>query len=149
MGEGGETGSRGHLSVQFGGRHGRRNHHLRGCGVALEVVSYCPGLQGSSPELLRNNVGLGLIVLSGVHVANARTVRVGIPGHNITQAAFYAARDRGWYREEGLEAQLIMMPAPVRNLALIAGNVDFHFGAHRRDYSRDSRRSAASTIYQL
>ena len=90
-----------------------------------------------------------LIVLSGAHVANARTVRVGIPGHNITQAAFYAARDRGWYREEGLEAQLIMMPAPVSNLALIAGNVDFHFGAHRRDYSRDSRRPAASTIYQL
>jgi len=66
-----------------------------------------------------------LIPLSGVHVANARTVRVGIPGHNITQAAFYAARDRGWYREEGLEVQLIVMPAPVSNLALIAGNVDF------------------------
>ena len=66
-----------------------------------------------------------LILLSGVHIANARTVRVGIPGHNITQAAFYAARDRGWYREEGLEVQLIMMPAPVSNLALIAGNVDF------------------------
>jgi 2-keto-4-pentenoate hydratase/2-oxohepta-3-ene-1,7-dioic acid hydratase in catechol pathway len=28
--------------------------------VALEVVSHCPGLQGSSTELLRNNVGLGL-----------------------------------------------------------------------------------------
>src|SRR5262245_56260065 len=39
---------------------GRRNHHPRGCGVALELVSHCPGLQGSSPELLRNNVGLGL-----------------------------------------------------------------------------------------
>jgi len=66
-----------------------------------------------------------LILLSGANVANARTVRVGIPGHNITQAAFYAARDRGWYRDEGLEVQLIMMPAPVSNLALIAGNVDF------------------------
>src|SRR5262249_5627363 len=39
-----------------------KNHHPRGCGVALEVVSHCPGLQGSSPELLRNNVGLGLVV---------------------------------------------------------------------------------------
>jgi hypothetical protein len=28
--------------------------------MALEVVSHCPGLQGSSTELLRNNVGLGL-----------------------------------------------------------------------------------------
>jgi NitT/TauT family transport system substrate-binding protein len=66
-----------------------------------------------------------LILLSGVHVVWARTVRVGIPGHNITQAAFYVARERGWYREEGLEVQLIMMPAPVSNLALIASNVDF------------------------
>ena len=66
-----------------------------------------------------------LILLSGIRVGYARTVRVGIPGHNITQAAFYSARDRGWYRDEGLEVQLIMMPAPVSNLALIAGNVDF------------------------
>jgi NitT/TauT family transport system substrate-binding protein len=60
-----------------------------------------------------------------VHVSEARTVRVGIPGHNITQAAFYLAKERGYYRDEGLEVQLIMMPAPVSNLALIAGNVDF------------------------
>jgi len=66
-----------------------------------------------------------LFLLSGLQGANARSIRVGIPGHNITQAAFYVARDRGWYREDGLEVQLIMMPAPVSNLALIAGNVDF------------------------
>ncbi len=66
-----------------------------------------------------------LILLSGIRVGHARTVRVGIPGHNITQAAFYAPRDRGSYRDEGLEVQLIMIPAPVSNLALIGGNVDF------------------------
>lgn len=65
-------------------------------------------------------------VLTAVaHVSQARTVRVGIPGHNITQAAFYLANERGYYRDEGLEVQLIMMPAPVSNLALIGGNVDF------------------------
>src|SRR5215831_1567759 len=66
MGEGGETGSRGHLSVQFGGRHGRRNHHPRGCGVALRGSSHCPGLQGSSPKLFRNDVGLGLKLTSEI-----------------------------------------------------------------------------------
>jgi ABC-type nitrate/sulfonate/bicarbonate transport system substrate-binding protein len=66
-----------------------------------------------------------LVLLTGISVAGARTVRVGIPGHNITQAAFYVARERGWYAEEGLDVQLIMMAAPVSNLALIAGNVDF------------------------
>lgn len=58
-------------------------------------------------------------------VSQAKTVRVGIPGHNITQVAFYLARERGYYRDESLEVQLIMMPAPVSNLALIGGNVDF------------------------
>jgi NitT/TauT family transport system substrate-binding protein len=62
---------------------------------------------------------------AAVPVSQAKTVRVGIPGHNITQAAFYLARERGYYRDEGLEVQLIMMPAPVSNLALIGGNVDF------------------------
>jgi hypothetical protein len=61
MGEGGVTGSRGHLSVQFGGRQGSQESSPSGMwSVALEVVSHCPGLQGSSTEPLRNNVGLGL-----------------------------------------------------------------------------------------
>ena len=59
------------------------------------------------------------------HVSQARTVKVGIPGHNITQAAFYLGRERGYYRDQGLEVQLIMMPSPLSNLALIGGNVDF------------------------
>ena len=66
-----------------------------------------------------------LTLLGAGHLAWARTVKVGIPGHNVTQAAFYVAKERGWYRDEGLDVQLIMMPAPVSNLALIAGNVDF------------------------
>ena len=65
MRAGGETGSRGHLRMQFGGRHGRRNHHPRGWEAILGVVSHCPGLQ-SSPELLRNNVGLGLKLTSEI-----------------------------------------------------------------------------------
>lgn len=64
-------------------------------------------------------------LMASVYSSEAKTVRVGIPGHNITQASFYMARDKGYYRDEGLEVQLIVMPAPVSNLALIAGNVEF------------------------
>jgi NitT/TauT family transport system substrate-binding protein len=79
-----------------------------------------------NPPHLRAVILIATIaLLSVIEPARARTVRVGIPGHNITQAAFYAAKERGWYRDEGLEVQLIMMPASVSNLALIAGNVDF------------------------
>jgi NitT/TauT family transport system substrate-binding protein len=64
-------------------------------------------------------------LMASVYSSQAKTVRVGIPGHNITQAAFYLAKEKGYYQDEGLEVQLIMMPAPVSNLALIGGNVDF------------------------
>jgi NitT/TauT family transport system substrate-binding protein len=65
------------------------------------------------------------VLTAGPHSSESKTVKVGIPGHNITQAAFYMAREKGYYRDEGLDVQLIMMPAPVSNLALIGGNVDF------------------------
>src|SRR5262249_43624298 len=55
---------------------GRGNHHPRGCGVALEVLSHCPWLQGSSPELLRNNVGLGLNLGCNRHVFKSRREQI-------------------------------------------------------------------------
>jgi len=41
-----------------------------------------------------------LFLAAAIHAAWARTVWVGIPGHNITQAPFYVAKERGWYRDE-------------------------------------------------
>lgn len=70
-------------------------------------------------------IAIWVTLTAAAHVSQAKTVRVGIPGHNITQAAFYLAKEKGYYRDEGLEIQLITMPAPVSNLALIGGNVDF------------------------
>src|ERR1051325_588295 len=83
------------------------------------------GLRMNCRESLTAIAAAIVFFLNPIPIAAARTVRVGIPGHNITQAAFYLARDRGWYAEEGLDVQLVMMAAPVSNLALIAGNVDF------------------------
>jgi ABC-type nitrate/sulfonate/bicarbonate transport system substrate-binding protein len=52
-------------------------------------------------------------------------VRVAIPAPSISQIAFYAGLDRGYYQEEGLEVQLILMRAPIANVAVIAGEVQF------------------------
>ena len=54
----------------------------------------------------------------------ARSVRVSIPAHSVSHIAFYAAQDNGYYRDEGLEVQLILMAAPVAIRALIGGDVD-------------------------
>ena len=66
-----------------------------------------------------------LIVLSCATVAEARKVTVGVPVLDVTQSALFLAKDKGFYRKEGLEVDLILMRGAVANQALIAGNVEF------------------------
>jgi NitT/TauT family transport system substrate-binding protein len=54
----------------------------------------------------------------------ARSVQVSIPAHSVSHIAFYIAQENGYYRDEGLEVQLILMAAPVAIRALIGGDVD-------------------------
>jgi ABC-type nitrate/sulfonate/bicarbonate transport system substrate-binding protein len=69
---------------------------------------------------------LGLCFLSGLGLrAEARMTRVAIPAPSISQIAFYAGIDKGYYQEEGLEVQLILMRAPIANVAVIAGEAQF------------------------
>jgi NitT/TauT family transport system substrate-binding protein len=66
-----------------------------------------------------------LTLFSSVAVAGAQRVKVGIPAHSITNIAFYAGISKGYYREEGLEVELVLMRSPVANIAQIAGEVEF------------------------
>jgi NitT/TauT family transport system substrate-binding protein len=52
-------------------------------------------------------------------------VPVAIPAVTPAATTFVVARDRGYYREEGLDVQLIVMPSAVGTQALIGGNVRF------------------------
>jgi NitT/TauT family transport system substrate-binding protein len=55
----------------------------------------------------------------------AKPIRVAIPGYNITQIAFFIARERGFFKEEGLDVELVQMTGTVANLALMTGEVPF------------------------
>lgn len=63
-------------------------------------------------------VVLAAIVLESTP-ANAKAVRLAIPGYNITQIAFFAAKDKGYFKEEGLDVELIQMTGNLANLALM------------------------------
>ena len=67
---------------------------------------------------------LCLIAASGAE-AQARKVRVAVPGYTIAVLSFLAAKANGYYAAEGLDVELIAMRAPTANLALLGGNVDF------------------------
>jgi ABC-type nitrate/sulfonate/bicarbonate transport system substrate-binding protein len=55
-------------------------------------------------------------------------VPVQIPAITPAVTAFAIARDRGYYMQEGLDVQLIVMPSAVGTQALLGGNVKFSTG---------------------
>ena len=75
-------------------------------------------------------LGLGIVafllaILGSVSKGETRRVNVSIPTHGMPVIAFTAALEKGYYREEGLDVQLILMSAGVATRALIGGDVDF------------------------
>lgn len=55
-----------------------------------------------------------------------KKVRVSIPAANITYLPFYAAKEKGYYREEGLDVEFILMPASLASTAVLTGDIDYN-----------------------
>jgi NitT/TauT family transport system substrate-binding protein len=71
-------------------------------------------------------LALAIVAKSLTHApAWAKTIRIAIPGYNITQIAFFVARERGFFKDEGLDVELIQMTGTLANLALMTGEVPF------------------------
>jgi NitT/TauT family transport system substrate-binding protein len=52
-------------------------------------------------------------------------VRIGIVSRSTLDMPFFVARDRGFFREEGLDAELVLMRASLTPQALLGGSIDF------------------------
>jgi ABC-type nitrate/sulfonate/bicarbonate transport system substrate-binding protein len=67
------------------------------------------------------------LALSAITTAESqeRIIKVGIPAVNMSVISFSAAVQRGFYRNEGLRVELVLMPAPVASRALLAGETQF------------------------
>jgi NitT/TauT family transport system substrate-binding protein len=57
--------------------------------------------------------------------AQARTVNVAVPTLSMVVIAFTAAKEKGYYQEEGLDVNLVVMRDTLGISALIGGNADF------------------------
>ena len=62
---------------------------------------------------------------SAEKTAKFSTVRIGYVSRSILDMPFIIARDRGYFREEGLEPELIFMKAAQTIPAMLAGGIDF------------------------
>src|SRR4029079_14346472 len=56
--------------------------------------------------------------------AEAARLRLSVPVHGVSHVAFYVAKDKGYFQQEGLDVEVILMSAPIGIRALIAGDVD-------------------------
>jgi ABC-type nitrate/sulfonate/bicarbonate transport system substrate-binding protein len=65
-----------------------------------------------------------LFVIDFAASAEAARLRLSVPVHGVSHVVFYAAKEKGYFQEEGLEVQVILMSAPIGIRALIAGDVD-------------------------
>jgi ABC-type nitrate/sulfonate/bicarbonate transport system substrate-binding protein len=52
-------------------------------------------------------------------------VRMGIVSRSTLDMPFYVARDRGFFREEGLEAEIVLIRANLTIQAMLGGSIDF------------------------
>jgi len=65
-----------------------------------------------------------LFIVGPMASADAARLRLSVPVHGVSHVAFYAAREKGYFQEEGLDVEVILMSAPIGIRALIAGDVD-------------------------
>src|SRR5258706_2938147 len=65
-----------------------------------------------------------LFVVGLTATAQAARLSLSVPVHGVSPVAFYAAKEKGYFKEEGLDVEVILMSAPIGIRALIAGDVD-------------------------
>ena len=57
--------------------------------------------------------------------SGVKTVRLALPSKNVTFVPIFAAVHKGYYKDEGLNVEIIMMRANLSSSALISGDIDF------------------------
>jgi ABC-type nitrate/sulfonate/bicarbonate transport system substrate-binding protein len=65
---------------------------------------------------------LGVVGLAAT--ADAARLRLSVPVHGVSHVAFYAAKEKGYFQQEGLDVEVILMSGAIGIRALIAGDVD-------------------------
>jgi len=66
-----------------------------------------------------------LLVLCVASLARAENVKIGLPSVTITAMPFFVAKEHGFFQQEGLNAEMVVMPASLNVKVLLAGEIDY------------------------
>lgn len=72
--------------------------------------------------------GFGLcfvLLLTAVPVAQAERIRTAVPALNLNYLSLFSADAKGFFRDEGLENETLVIGGPAAIAALVSGDVDF------------------------
>ena len=64
-------------------------------------------------------------VFAGEKAVKLTPLRIGVPSRSATIMPFFVARERGFFRDEGFESEIILMKAQQTVQALVGGSVEF------------------------
>ena len=73
-------------------------------------------------------VALILAFLCGLIFPNqsrAENIKIGLPSVTITAMPFFVAREHGFFQQEGLNAEMVVMPASLNIKVLLAGDIQY------------------------
>ena len=58
-------------------------------------------------------------------IAYGENIKIGLPSVTITAMPFFVARDHGYFQQEGLAAEMVVMPAALNIRVLLAGDIQY------------------------
>ena len=58
-------------------------------------------------------------------MAYGENIKIGLPSVTITAMPFFVARDHGFFQQEGLSAEMVVMPAALNIRVLLAGDIQY------------------------
>jgi len=87
-----------------------------------------PRRGGGTKKSERFLVGAGLAIIVSTFAAGyarAARIRTAIPKANLNYLSIYLADARGFFKDEGLENENVVISGPLATAALLSGDVDF------------------------
>ena len=66
-----------------------------------------------------------LPVLCVLSAAQAENIKIGLPSITITAMPFFVAKEHGFFQQEGLSAEMVVMPASLNVKVLLAREIDY------------------------
>jgi len=68
---------------------------------------------------------LGILTLLSFSQAHAENIKIGLPSVTITAMPFFVAREHGFFQQEGLNVEMVVMPASLNIKVLLAGDIQY------------------------